>query len=57
MVLHDHQTIIVRILTFLIELFSFAELSTLGFGGVSTFKAKFNFIIVKFITRDLIRCL
>ena len=53
MVLHDHQTTTVRILLDLIGLFSFAELLVVDFGGVSTFKVMFSFIIVKFIMRDL----
>ena len=52
MVLYDHQTTIIRILSVLI-----VELSSMGFGGASTFKVKFNFIIVKFIMKDLIHCL
>ena len=49
MVLHDHQTTTIRILSVLIGFFSFVELLAVGFEGASTFKAKFSFIIVKFI--------
>ena len=57
MVLHDHQTTTVRILPVIIGLFSFGELLVVDFGGVSTFKVMFSFIIVKFIMRDLTHCL
>ena len=58
MILHDHHITTIRILSVLIDFFfSFAELLAMGFGGASAFKAKFIFIIVKFIMRDLTHCL
>ena len=58
MILHDYQITTIIILLVLIEFFfSFAKLLAVGFGGALTFKAKFIFIIVKFIMRDVTHCL
>ena len=57
MVLHDHETKVDRILFVLMGLFLLYRTLSSGFWRSFNFQAKFSFIIIKFIMRDLTHCL